>query len=211
VGHIGIKGLHSTVDGLSLDNSTSLSCKTCAHANIIHSPFSLYASHCSQCLLEHVHCDICESLPCCYGNFTYYILFIDNYSHFIILFLMKTCGEACSLFAEFQKAAKNFCSEKICFLCIDNASKLIHNDLNSHCKAHSISYKKTIPDSLAQNGIAKCTNLTICSMAYAMLINMNLHNFFWLFAVLTATHIKQCLLHASLLANVMPFQLWFKR
>src|SRR5216684_6759659 len=114
MGHIGIKGLHSAVTGLPLDDSTSLSCEICARANITHSPFPVHASNHSQRLLECIHCDICGPLPSCYGNFSYYILFIDDHSRFITLFLMKTCGEAVSFFSKFQKMAENFCGEKIC-------------------------------------------------------------------------------------------------
>ncbi len=211
MGHIGIKGLQSAVSNLPLDDSTSPSCEICAHANISHFPFPPTASIHSTCLLECIHCAICGPFPHCYGNFSYYILFIDNHSHFITLFLMKTCGEAVSLFSEFQKMAENFCREKICFLCVNNTPELVCGDLHSHCKNHSILYEKTVPDSLAQNGVAKQTNCTICSMAHAMLINANLQDFFWPFAVLAATHIKQQLPHSSIPPNVTPFELWFKQ
>jgi hypothetical protein len=81
--------------------------------------------------------------------------------------------------------------------------------MNTYCKAHGIAYEKTVPDSPPQNGIAKHTNLMIYSMACAMLIDVNLHNYFWPFTVLTTTHIKQCVPHASLPPNMTPLQLWF--
>jgi len=81
--------------------------------------------------------------------------------------------------------------------------------MKAHCKAHSIMYEKTMPDSPSQNGVAECANHTICSMACAMLIDTNLCDFFWLFAVLAATHIKQRVPHTSLPPNTTPFELWF--
>jgi hypothetical protein len=47
-------------------------------------------------------------------------------------------------------------------------------------------------------------------MAHAMLIDANLRNFFWPFAMLTAAHIKQRVPHSSLPNGVTPFTLWFK-
>jgi hypothetical protein len=108
-------------------------------------------------------------------------------------------------------ATEKFCGKKICFLHVNNAPKLIHGELNSHCKQQGILYKKTVPNFSSQNGIAKWTNLTICSMARAMLIDANLCNYFWPFIVLTAAHIKQQLPHSSLSSNITPFKLWFKR
>ena len=212
MGHTGVKGLHSAVDDLppnTVNDSTHPSCEVCARANIKRSPFPKQSSHRASRLLERIHCDICGPLPNCYGNFSYYILFIDCYSRFITLFLMKSRSEALSLFIQFQTAAERFCGEKIKTLRVDNAPELTQGQMMNHCKAHGITYEKTVPDSPPQNGVAERTNLTVCSMARAMLIDANLRDFFWPFAVLTAVHIKQRIPHSALPPNITPFQLWF--
>jgi len=120
---------------------------------------------------------------------------------------MKTQTEALSLLIEFQMAAEKFCGEKLTTLHVNNASELIQGQMKTYCKTKGIIYKKMVPDSPPQNGVAECTNLTICSMAHAMLINANLCDFFWPFAVLTATYIKQHVPYSSLPPNTTPFQL----
>ena len=211
MGHIGVKGLHSAVDGLPASDSSLESCDVCARANIKRSPFPKQTLHRATGLLERIHCDICGPLPSSYGNFSYYILFIDDYSRYITVFLMKSRNEALSLFTQFQNTAENFCGEKIKTLRVDNAPELIQGQMLSYCKTKGISYEKTVPDSPPQNGVAERTNLTICSMARAMLIDANLRDFFWPFAVLTAAHIKQRIPHSSLPPNTTPFSLWFHR
>lgn len=211
MGHIGVKGLHSAVDGLPFDDSTHLSCEVCARANIRRSPFPKQSLHRATRLLERVHCDICGPLPLGYGNFTYYILFIDCYSRFITLFLMKSRNEALPLFLQFQTTAERFCGQQIKLLRVDNAPELVQGQMAAHCKDNGISYEKTVPDSPPQNGVAERTNLTICSMARAMLIDANLRDFFWPFAVLAAVHIKQRIPHSSLPSDITPFHLWFHR
>ncbi len=161
------------------------------------------------CLLQYIHCDMCGPLPTSYGNFSYFILFIDCFSHFISLFLMKSCNKALQLFIEFQTAAKTFCKEQIAVLHVNNAPELVQGQMKAHCKAHGITYEKTMPDSPSQNGVAECANCTICSMACAILIDTDLCDFFWLFVVLAATHIKQRAPHTSLPPNTTPFKLWF--
>jgi len=37
----------------------------------------------------------------------------------------------------------------------------------------------------------------------------DLHNFFWPFTILTASHIKQCVPHSALPTGTTPFKLWF--
>jgi hypothetical protein len=209
MGHIGVRGLQAAVNGLPLDDSSHASCEICAHANIRRSPFPTNATNRATHLLEPVHCDICGPLPNCYGNFSYFILFIDNYSRFITLFLMKTRNEALTLFTEYRMAAETHFGQKLSILHVNNAPELIHGDMKNFCKSNGITYEKTVPDSPPQNGVAECTNLRLCSMARAMLIDANLRDFFWLLAVLTATHIKQRVPHASLPPNKTPFELWF--
>jgi hypothetical protein len=136
-------------------------------------------------------------------------LFIDDYSRFISLFLMKSRHEAVSLLAQFKNATENFCGQKVTLLRVDNAPELVHGQMKEFCKANGITYEKTIPDSPPQNSVAERTNLTICSMARAMLIDANLRDYFWPFAVLAACHIKQRVPHNSLPTNITPFQLWF--
>jgi hypothetical protein len=155
MGHIGVKGLRTAVDGLSLDDSSHLPCEVCARANIRRSPFPNHSTNRATRLLERIHCDICGPLPACYGNFSYYILFIDCYSQFISLFLMKTRNEALSLFIQFQTAAEKFCNEKITLLRVDNAPELVQGQMQAYCRAHGIAYEKTVPDSPPQNGVAE--------------------------------------------------------
>src|SRR6266576_786773 len=42
-----------------------------------------------------------------------------------------------------------------------------------------------------------------------MLLNVNLHNFFWPFTILAALHIKQHIPHSALPIRTTPFKLWF--
>ena len=122
---------------------------------------------------------------------------------------MKTRTEALSLFIQFKTTAENFTGERITFLRVDNAPELIHGHMKTFCQSHGITYEKTVPDSPPQNGVAERTNLTICSMARAMLIDANLRDFFWPFAVMAATHIKQRVPHSNIPDGTTPFELWF--
>lgn len=67
--------------------------------------------------------------------------------------------------------------------------------MEAYCKTHGLTYKKTVPDSLPQNGVAERTNLTLCSVTRAMVIDANLRDFFRPFPLLAATHIKQRISH----------------
>jgi hypothetical protein len=94
MGHIGVKGLKSVVEGIDFNDSTHDSCTICTKANIKKTPFPQQASHHATRLLQHIHCNICGPLPPCYGAFRYFILFICCHSRYIFISLMKSHEEA---------------------------------------------------------------------------------------------------------------------
>jgi hypothetical protein len=207
-GHIGVKNLCSTVDGLLFDDSSFDSRTVCAKANIKRLPFPNKASHCATRLFEHVHCDICGPLPLSSNSYRYFILFICCHSRYIFLFLLKSRDEAFQSFALFRSITENFSSERIKILRVDNAPELVKGKLEAYCNFAGITYEKTVPDSPPQNGVAERCNLTLASMARAMLLDANLTHWFWPFAIQTAAHIKNRVPHSNLPPNTTPFQLW---
>ena len=210
MGHIGVKGLHPAVTGIDLDDSTHQSCITCAQANIKRQPFPRKSFHRAEKPLQRIHSDICGPLPHCYGNFSYYILFIDCYARYVSLFFLKNRDEALGQFIQYRTAAENFLGERIAILRVDNAPELTRGKMEQYCKAHGITYEKTVPDSPPQNGVAERTNLTVATMARAMLIDANLSDYFWPFATQAAIHIKNRVPHSALPPDKTPFELWHR-
>jgi hypothetical protein len=208
MGHIGVKGLWHAVDGIDFDDSDLPSCKICASANIKHTPFPPHASHRATRILERIHSDICGPLPTCYGGYRYFILFICCHSRYISLYLIRTCEEALRTFVEFRTLTENFCREKISILRVDNAPKLVKGKFASYCKTEGITYKKTVPDAPSQNGVAEHCNLTLASMVHTLLIDADLSDWFWPFAIQVAVHIKNRVLHSILPPNKTPFEFW---
>jgi hypothetical protein len=208
MGHIGVKGLRSAVEGLSLDDSTHTSCRICATANIKRSPFPQKATHRATRPLQRIHSDICGPLPPAYGSYRYFILFICCHSRYISLYLLKSREEAPQRFIDFCSAAETSLQQKITILRVDNAPELTRGKLAEFCNAQGITYEKTVPDSPNQNGVAERCNLTLASMVRALLIDSDLSAWFWPFAIQTAIHLKNRVPHSSLPPHVTPFELW---
>ena len=208
MGHLGVKGLRHAVEGVDFDDSYHDSCTVCARANIKRTPFPPIASHRAIRRIQRVHCDICGPLPPCYGGFKYFILFICCYSRYISLSLLTSRDEAADCFHEFRTVTENFSGEKISLLHVDNAPELTKGKLQSYCKNAGIMYEKTVPDSPSQNGVAERCNLTLASITRALLIDANLSDWYWPFAIQTAVHIKNRAPHSSLPPNKTPFELW---
>ena len=207
--HIGVKSLRNAVDGLTFDNCSLSSCLIRSKVNSKCFLFTQKASHRATQLLKRIHSNICGPLPPCYSNYRYFILFIDCFSWLTSLFLMKSCEEAPDLFMTFCSMAETFTGHKIRLLRVDNAPELTKGRFQTACASHGISYEKTIPNSPNQNGVAECSNLTLASMAWAMLLDTNLSPWFWPFAIQTAVHIKNRVPHSNLPPDITPYQLWY--
>jgi hypothetical protein len=121
---------------------------------------------------------------------------------------MKSRDEALQCFIDFRTLAENFCGEKTVILRVDNAPELTKGKFASYCKAEGITYEKTVPDAPSQNGVAERCNLTLGSMARAMLIDADLSSWFWPFAIQAAVHIKNRVPHSNLPPHQTPFQFW---
>ena len=209
MGHIGVKGLTNAVDGLTLDDShSSSSCAVCARANIKRSPFPHKSLHPATRLLQRIHCDICGPLPPSFNGYRYFILFIDCYSRYISLYLIKSRDEAYLHFSTFRSLVENFSGQRITILRVDNAPELIRGKLEEICKSSGITYEKTVPDTPNQNSVAERCNLTLASMARAMLFDAKLSDWYWPFAVHAAVHIKNRVPHSNLPPNKTPFEFW---
>ena len=137
-------------------------------------------------------------------------MFIDCYARYVSLFFLKNRDEALGQFIQYRTAAENFLGECIAILRVDNAHELTRGKMEEYCKAHGITYEKTVPDSPPQNGVTKRTNLTVATMARAMLIDASLSDYFWLFATQATIYIKNRVPHSALPPDKTPFELWHR-
>jgi hypothetical protein len=64
-----------------------------------------------------------------------------------------------------------YSGQRIKTLRVDNAPELVHGKLQHYCSSRGITYEKTILNSPSQNSVAERCNLTLASMARAMLLD----------------------------------------
>jgi hypothetical protein len=157
-----------------------------------------------------IHCDVCGPLPTCYGGYSYFISFIDCKGRYVSIFFMHSRDEALDHFIQFRTYAERFTGERIMIIRIDNAPELVRGRFEAYCKTEGIIYEKTVPDSPSQNGVAERLNLTLACMGRAMLIDADLSDWFWPFAIQCAVHIKNRLPHKALPPATTPFFFWNK-
>lgn len=75
----------------------------------------------------------------------YRLTFIDNYSKYMWVYLIKEKSEALQKFKEFQNKVKGDLDEKIWYLCIGNGGEYTSNDFSAYLNEADIRRQLTYP------------------------------------------------------------------
>jgi hypothetical protein len=142
-------------------------------------------------LLELIHSDLCGSInPPTYFGFSYSLTFIDNKSHYTIIYLLKHKFETFDKFQIYKKLVENQTSKKIITLRFDNGGEYRLENFNLFCQIHGITRQYTTSDTPQQNSFNKRKNCTLISVVVSMLSHSCLSKRFWGEALLTANYLQ---------------------
>eukprot|EP00253_Pinus_taeda_P033563 PITA_33563 len=99
----------------------------------------------------------------------YLILFIDDFSRFVWLGLMKHNDEAFEKFKSFKALVENESGYKIKSLRSDKGGEFTSNEYFDFCEEHGIRREFSTARTPQQNGVVERMNRTVQQMAHAML------------------------------------------
>ena len=192
-----LKLLHekSMVDGLNLNSKDQVdrNCQGCAMGKQHRQPFpkkSQSQSRSSQ-PLELIHSDVCGPMSVnSVGGSTYFVTFIDDYSRFTTVYLMKHKSEVLEKFKEFVELVENLFEKRVKSLRSDNESEYESREFEEYCKSKGIKKDDTIPYTPQQNGVSERMSGTIMETTRSMLHHAALPSSFWAEAVSTAVYLQ---------------------
>ena len=123
-------------------------------------------------LLELFHTDLCEfeGISTRGGN-RYFISFIDDFSKYTNVYLLKNKSYAFEKFKEFLLEVGNQFGKKIKRIRCDKGREYESLGFNSLVQSLGIIYETTLPYSPSSNGVAKRKNITLIDLTNAMLID----------------------------------------
>ncbi|GKB59637.1 putative RNA-directed DNA polymerase [Tanacetum coccineum] len=128
----------------------------------------------------------------------YFITFIDDYSRYTYVYLIKEKSESLDVFKIFKAEVENQLNRKIKIVRSDRGGEYYgkHSDLGQsprpfalYCQENGIVNQFTMPYTPQQNGVAERQNRTLIDMVRSMICNSILPKFLWTEALKTATHI----------------------
>ena len=161
----------SSVDNLcTSDSNKSLShCKHCLNGKMHQFSFPISDFQASK-PLELVHSDIWGPAPVTSTNdFQYYILFVDEYSKFTWLYLLKHNFDVLDIFKFFKATVENQLDSKIKVLRTNNGGEFTSNSFKHFCSTHGLIHQFSCPHTRKQNGVAERKHRHIVKCALTML------------------------------------------
>jgi transposase InsO family protein len=121
-------------------------------------------------VLEPAHTDLMGPMKTkSTGGAKYVVIFVDDYSSYVVVYFLKKKSEVAARFREFKSLYQNQWGEHIKVIRSDNGTEFVKNAFDGICQASGIVHQRTVPISLHQNDVAERMNRTLMKKARSMI------------------------------------------
>ena len=139
----------------------------------------------------------------------YFVTFIDDYSKYTTVYIIKHKSEVLQKFKEYVDMAENFTGLHVKRVRSDNAQEYVSESFKIYCKSCGIMRDDTVPYTPQQNGTAERMDCTIMETVRCMIHNAELPLSFWAEALVTAVYLRNRNLTA-LVKDSTFYERWHK-
>lgn len=199
------------VNGLNIFNKRSNKiCEVCVLSKQKCLPYYSKSSRSTR-VLELVHTDVCGPItPVSRNDNRYFVTFVDDYSRFVIIYVIKRKDEVIDCFKDYEKkVTAMFCNKRISKIKCDNGGEYCSGSLQEFCKNKGINISYTPPYNPQMNGVAERMNQTLMDKARSLILQAGFDKSFWEDAVYMAAYITNRT-QSYLVKEKTPYELWFK-
>ncbi|KAL0445260.1 UNVERIFIED_CONTAM: Transposon Ty1-BL Gag-Pol polyprotein [Sesamum latifolium] len=121
-------------------------------------------------LLDLIHTDVCGPLNTqARGGYSYFVTFIDDYSRYRYVYLMRYKSEAFDRFKEYRLEVENQNGRKIKALWWDRGGGYLSGEFVDYLKENGILCQWTPPGTSQLNGVSERRNQTLLDMVRSMM------------------------------------------
>ena len=157
--------------------------------------------------LSLIFCDVWGPSPIIsVDGFRYYVSFVDDYSHYIWFFRMKSKNEVQSIFLSFRTLVENLFNSKICYFQSDWGGEF--RSFHKLFPSLGIHHRISCPHTHTQNGTVERRHRTIVETGLSLLSHSHAPQSYWTYAFSTATYLINRL-PSPTLHNKSPYQLLY--
>ncbi|KRZ49861.1 Retrovirus-related Pol polyprotein from transposon TNT 1-94 [Trichinella nativa] len=181
-------------------------CEICLTGKMTSTPFPKVANRAKK-QVELIHSDRCGPMPTATpSDHRYMMTFIDDYSRFTVVYLLKTKDEAVDRIKDYVATLHTKFGRNPVTLRTDNGREYVNQRLRNFLREKGIEHQFSAPYTPQQNGVAERKNRVLVEMVRCMLTDAKLPERFWGEAVCTAAYLQNRLLSRSI--SKTPFELW---
>ena len=165
----------------------------------------------SNSVLDIVHSDVWVPIPLSsILRFSYYVIFVDDYTRFTWLFLLKHKNEVLFVFKHFKALVENQFSTSIKVLRTDNGTKYTNSAFQVFCSSNGILHQTSCPHSPQQNGVSERKHRYIVETGLSLLYRSHLPYNYWSYAFTTAVFLINKL-PSSVLSFKSPWEVLYSK
>ena len=156
LGHPGRRSFHKTLASLDLQFSKSqhTTCEACQLGKHVRLPFS-NSNSVSYVPFQIIHADVWTSPLSSFFGFKYYLVLIDDYSHYVWTFPLRAKSEVYSCIVAFHTYVRTQFQMPLLALQTDNGREFDNHALRDHLSRHGIALRLSCPFTSSQNGKAE--------------------------------------------------------
>jgi hypothetical protein len=216
--HIGADHLKQAIKGkvatglvIKSDAPAPLHCEPCIRGKHHCGPFPQRASHCATSILECFHSNL-HQLPVLTSiGFRYWPLFINDYSRYFWIYLIRKKSEMFNAFTQFKAMVEKQLHKSILCLHNNKGGEFIGIKWNAFFAQHSIRREHTVKVLPQQNGVAEHLNRTLEELLVTMLNGARLPACFWGKGLNYLRHVIVCSPSNSIPTGTTPYKMVHKR
>ena len=206
LGHVGsgyIKNMISLGLINNIDYSCLSKCQICDTSKLTKKMCGLVSRETK--LLELIHSNLGDlKQTMIRGGNKFYVTFIDDYSRFIGVYLLRNKDETFDMFLIYKAEVENQLDRKIKRIRYNRKDKYIL--LNDYCENEGIIHKVTPPHSLESNAVVERKNKTLKEMMISLLVSSLAPDNLWGKAILSAFHLQNKITYKKTCRK--PYELW---
>ena len=151
-------------------------------------PFSS-SSSCSTYPFELIHCDLWTSPVASVSGFQYYLVILDDFSHFVWTFPLRNKSDVHTIFLNFKQYVSTHFLLPIRFIQCDNGREFDNFKNRNLFLQHGILLRFSCPYTSPQNGKAERSLRTLNDIIRTLLIHSSMPPTFWAEALRVATYL----------------------
>ena len=211
LGHLGIDNCrlmvnHRLVDGVDKIVGKEVFCEGCAYGR------SKRKSHPStgtitKRRLERIHIDLCGPIPTSLGGNKYFLLIIDEHTHYSWVEFLQKKSDAFTRLKKWKLEAEQETDQKLQHLKSDGGKEFGSKEFKEWLTSEGVIHEMSAPYEHEQNGLAERGIQNVSQRAMCQLFGANMSQGFWPYAVENAVYLINRS-PTTTLKDKTPFEAW---